>query len=222
MLGHHPRLERELRKKGKRATATVIESQRTRYTETLGNPSIVSDTKILWKVVLRVEPEGEEPFETKLDALFGQMSEPTVGGQWPVLYDPSDHSKVLIDHTEEGAQAFVNQRVKERSDATVARMRERGQDDVADRLQALQASGLTSNWSRNPAELREQIAARKAQIAEIMGGQNVIVGGQPIGGGGAADASATADALTKLADLRDRGALSDEEFQAQKRKLLGD
>ncbi|HWK16628.1 MAG TPA: SHOCT domain-containing protein [Solirubrobacteraceae bacterium] len=29
------------------------------------------------------------------------------------------------------------------------------------------------------------------------------------------------DALTKLADLRDRGALTDAEFQAEKQKLIG-
>jgi hypothetical protein len=37
-----------------------------------------------------------------------------------------------------------------------------------------------------------------------------------------AGTAATADALTKLADLRDRGVLNDEEFQAQKKKLLAD
>jgi hypothetical protein len=37
----------------------------------------------------------------------------------------------------------------------------------------------------------------------------------------APDPAATADALEKLADLRDRGALTDAEFKAQKDKLLG-
>ncbi len=54
-----------------------------------------------------------------------------------------------------------------------------------------------------------------------MGGQNVLIGGQPVQSGAAAGPAATADALTKLADLRDRGALTDDEFQAQKDKLLG-
>jgi hypothetical protein len=225
LLGHHPRLEKELRKKGQRALATVIEAHQTHYNETIGNAAIVSNTRILWKLVLRVEPDGEEPFEAKLDALFGQLSDPTVGGQYPVLYDPKDHGKVLIDHTEEGSRRFVYEKAKEHTDAAVARMRERGQDDMADRLQAVYDAGLTSNWSRNSGELRQQIAERKAQIAEIIGGQNVVIGGQPVPGGpaagGAGNAAATADALTKLADLRDRGALTDEEFEAQKRKLLG-
>jgi Short C-terminal domain len=237
MFGHHPRLERELRKRGKRAFATVVESHRTHYAETTGNPGIISDTRILWKLVLRVEPEGEPAFEAKLDALFGQLTEPTADTQLPVLYDPKDHSKVVLDRSEEGGQALVNHMTQERTDAMVARMRERGQDEIADRYQAVHDAGLTTNWSSDPAERRRQIQERQAQIKEIMGGQNVLVGGQPLppaaaaalaaatgasGTSGATDAAATADALGKLADLRDRGALTDAEFEAQKKKLLGE
>jgi hypothetical protein len=40
--------------------------------------------------------------------------------------------------------------------------------------------------------------------------------------GGAPAAASTVDSLTKLADLRDRGVLTEDEFQAQKKKLLGE
>src|SRR5881398_1116692 len=108
-------------------------------------------------------------------------------------------------------------------------MRARGQNDVADRYQAVVDAGLTTKWSNDPAKMREQIHERQAKIKEIMGGQNVLIGGNVVAGAaggpataGAASGVATADALTKLAALRDRGLLTDEEFEAQKKKLLGE
>jgi hypothetical protein len=57
-------------------------------------------------------------------------------------------------------------------------------------------------------------------------GGNVVIGGQSVAdmmaaaGGGPAAADPT-EQLTKLADLHDRGVLSDEEFASQKAKILG-
>jgi hypothetical protein len=57
-------------------------------------------------------------------------------------------------------------------------------------------------------------------------GANIMIGGQSVAdmmaqaGGGAAAADPTQQ-LTKLADLHDRGVLSDEEFATQKAKILG-
>ena len=56
------------------------------------------------------------------------------------------------------------------------------------------------------AQMRERAAAaQQAAMAQV-----------------AAPAEGLVDALTKLADLRDRGALTDQEFQAQKKRLLGE
>ena len=95
MLGHHPLLERELRKKGRRAFARVLESERTHYTEAVGSAAVVSDTQILWKLVLRVEPDGESPFDAKLEALFPQIFSPSPSADpsLPVLYDPKTTAK---------------------------------------------------------------------------------------------------------------------------------
>ena len=97
---------------------------------------------------------------------------------------------------------------------------------MADRLQQVYDAGLVSyEPTDDPEKIRELIKARQEQIKAIMGGSNVIVGGQPLQAGAApsaaAGAEATADALTKLADLRDRGVLTNDEFEAQKKKLLG-
>jgi hypothetical protein len=68
---------------------------------------------------------------------------------------------------------------------------------------------------------------KQARIMELMAGMgaptaSMVVGGQSVGGGRSPDAAATAEALTKLADLHDRGVLTDDEFLAQKQKLLGE
>lgn len=91
----------------------------------------------------------------------------------------------------------------------------------------LKASGLLANYDyKNPAkaaEQREQIKKmmRDAQAAHGLPASNLIVGGQPVFCG-QQGAPSTADELTKLAALRDRGVLTDAEFEAQKKKLLGE
>jgi hypothetical protein len=255
MLGHHPLLERELLKKGRRAVATVLQSKRTHYAETLGNASLVSDTRVLWKFVVRVEPEGEPSFEANIDELRPQTWSPIPGVRFPVLYDPEDRSKVVVDHSDEGIRLFEQELEKERVDARLARMRAKGQNVIADRYQQIHdaALGLFDSYSLsdNPDERKRQLAERRAKIKEIMGGQTAqdrmklireararyegdlegyqemlgeptfLVGGEPVQPSPAAGAAATADALSKLADLRDRGVLTEEEFQAEKKKLLG-
>jgi hypothetical protein len=63
---------------------------------------------------------------------------------------------------------------------------------------------------------------KRARIMELSTGMSaaaktMFVGGQMVQGA----PTDAIDALTKLADLRDRGALTNDEFEAQKRKLLG-
>jgi hypothetical protein len=258
MFGHHPLLERKLRKEGRRAPAKIREAKRTHWTETVGSDAVVADTSILWKLVLQVEPEGEPPFRAEVDELFGQMASPSPGADYSlmVLYDPHDHSKIVVDHSEEGYRLLGEILQKQRTDARVGVMRERGQDTIADRYAKIHdpALGLfgEEGLSIDPDERKKQLEERRAKIKEIMAGetaddrlaliresqagfqdklealegalsaQDVLVGGQPAQLGAAAGPAATADALTKLADLRDRGVLNDDEFQAQKKKLLGE
>jgi hypothetical protein len=270
MLGHHPKLRHDLHKHGRRAFAKVREAKRTKWAETTGSSPAgeVENQKVLWKLVLQVEPEGGEPFEAKVEEMLGwrETVEPSERHyRFVVLYDPSDHAKVLIDDTDEGARMLAVHDLKERTDAQVSRMRERGQGDWADRYQAAQDSmaeyigadhstlsaderedavraqrqKIRDIMAGDSAQRAEQIRAiqldpgippeeKGARIKELMAGMgmgvpaaNVRVGGQPVAGAGSTDPAAIADALTKLADLRDRGALTDAEFQAQKAKLLG-
>jgi hypothetical protein len=249
MLGFHPLLTRELKKNGVRAFATVLEVKRTHELNTVGDPSVVANTERLWKLVLEVKPDSGPPFQAKVGAWFNQLSEPTVGDDYPVLFHPDDHTKLMIDQSAEGVSELVDAKTKERTESTVETMRSRGQNEIANRYQAVFDAGLTTHWSNDPVELRKQIQERRVKIKEIMAGSGpdaqqrlvsdamstfgdqyeqlrrqftvpgVPLSGQPSQGG---DAASTADTLTKLADLHDRGVLTDEEFQAQKKKLLGE
>jgi hypothetical protein len=230
MFGHHGLLERQLRKNGKTAIATVLECRQTSWSETRGNPGLVGNTKVECKLKLRVEPDGESPFEAATDALFGQFSIPTEGMPLRVLYDPSNHKKVAIDHSEAAEEATATAMIDQRMQPVIDRARGNGTEAgaaTADGLQQVLASGMLTKFSRDPAKRAEQ----RQQIKQIMAGAqaahgvrptNLIVGGQPVYGGQAGGAPSAADQLTKLADLRDRGVLSDAEFEQQKQKLLGE
>ena len=264
MLGHHPMLRHELEEKGHRALAKLLEAKKTHYYESVGTTPAqeVSNTRVLWKLVVRVEPEGEEPFDANVDEFFqeGAIVEPSERHyRFVVLFDPADHTKVLVDHSEEAGRLLDVQRFEEQADARVDRMRAQGQNAEADRVKAAQdslAAYMATDRSNLSADEREdalhaqqqkmreimagdsqqrgqQILAiqrdpsippeqKRAKIMELMGvtAPNVVTGQAPAPAP-AADPTSTVDALEKLADLHDRGALTDEEFQAQKNKLLG-
>src|SRR3954452_1163255 len=144
MLGHHLLLERRLRKSGRRAFATVLDSERTHYTETHGNEAVVSNTTVLWKLQLQVAPDGEPAFEAEADVLLPQTWSPSSGTRFPVLYDPDDHAKLVIDRSEEGTRLLDDEVDRSRVDERVGRMRARGEDEMADRY--VEAHKLTRQY----------------------------------------------------------------------------
>jgi hypothetical protein len=179
MLGHHPALRLELAKNGRRALAKVREAKRTHWAETSGSMPAqeVANQKVLWKLVLLVEPDGEEPFEAKVDELLGYTwkVEPSERHyQFVVLYDPSDHGKVVIDHSDEGSRMLDEVQAKERVDKQVDRMRGRGQDYWADRYQATEDSLAEFRRNLDPklsADEREDLWEQQRQkMKETMAG----------------------------------------------------
>ncbi|WP_156623064.1 SHOCT domain-containing protein [Mycobacterium sp. 1164966.3] len=111
-------------------------------------------TRALWTMTVRVQPDGEAPFEANLDAWLWEAERPRMDWFVSVLYDPSDHRRVVLDQSAEARNAA--------SQATFE-MRERWMQEQANPL----------------------------------------------------------DRLTELMRLRDSGALSNADYEAQKRKLLG-
>ena len=135
---------------------------------------------------------------------------PQEGWSVKVIYDPSDHSKVVIDTDE----MFVRPGVVDR-DAAVARHEQalamaRDPAARAQRIQRIQAGAMASaGVSPDLLAMQQQMAAKFLEGRGAGAGQT------------AAAAPDVADQLSKLADLRDRGVLTDAEFQQQKAKLLG-
>jgi putative oligomerization/nucleic acid binding protein len=175
MFGKHPLLERELRKSGKSAMAAVLTSE-----HELSHNAM----KDHCTVTIRVEPEGEPAFEATAEAFL--TIAPRVGGVVAVLYDPTDHSKLVIDDSDAALRAAFTEDLRRRSG---------------------QPSG-------DP---------------QTTGGQGrlvIAVNGQVQGLGSPAAAAPPAadplDRLSKLADLHDRGVLTDAEFETQKQQLLGE
>src|SRR5262245_10215125 len=172
MFGHNKRLERKLREKGGiQAWATVLESEK-QWASTGGanvSPGQAGSMTIHQKLRLRVEPDGEPPFEATVKQVFNDSYGwhiPQEGYSVKVLYDPTDHSKLVID------------------------------------LEAMPVA---------PAVDRDQAIARYQSLTA-----NDFPRTQ-----GASPSPDVADELTKLAALRDRGVLTDAEFEVQKAKLLG-
>jgi len=170
-------LEQKLREgNGKTARATVLTAKdgvAMQYSGIHNNNGGFGGTDITrHHYTLRVEPEGEEPFEAKIVIRADKLGGPATawrlspGATAAVLYDPDDHRKVAFD------------------------------------VAAMQAA----NQGRRHSIV--ELAAAAAEQLSVPPVKSVSDPGSEI------------DQLKELADLRDRGALTDAEFEAEKSKLL--
>jgi hypothetical protein len=125
----------------------------------------------------------------------------------PVVVDPLDLNNVRLDLKS----------IPKTRDALDARQR-------ADVEAAVNAQAFGSTAGVSPA--RGLIDAQAARVNQALAGLGIsgLGAAQVVDLRDQAGSSATADPideLQKLADLRDRGALTDAEFEQQKRRLLG-
>ena len=102
MLGHNKRLERKLKERGgERAWAIVLESKEG-WTSSGGanvSPGQAGSFTVHQKLRLRVEPDGEQPFESTVKQAFDSSygwEVPKEGYSVGVIYDPDDHSKLGV------------------------------------------------------------------------------------------------------------------------------
>ena len=174
------------------------------------------------KVTLKVEPEGQPAFEATFHQTFpGRI--PIKGFQVKVMYDPDDHSKIVIQDDQifppgishEQAEKSAARRKRMQAAAESGNMASFIEEDIRAKKAeaALRVQEAQAAYSGNMAEFIEEMKAKGA-------GSGVNIGGA-LSASGAATTPDIADELTKLADLRDRGALTEAEFETQKAKLLG-
>jgi hypothetical protein len=206
MFGNKKKLEAQLAEQGGTvAWATVIDAKNKWASASMdGFNRVTSETDHV-RVSLKVEPDGQEPFEATFSQAF-KGSIPMKGWQCKVIYDPSDRSKIAIQEDSITPPGIDH--------------------DRAERAAVRRNEMMEAARSGNIAEYVEDMKA-KALSGQL--GGFVMVDGQVVSGGGIPGMPGTpasapkpdlADQLTKLADLRDRGVLTDAEFEAQKAKLL--
>jgi hypothetical protein len=186
MLGKpSKRLKKQLEEKGQRANATVLEVAEKGTAVTIGADNVVANTELALKVKLKVQPENEPEFEVEERFRFPQMAVPSAGSVVAVIYDPADHSKLMLDDSPEAQQQAT-----------------------------LSSAGLDPN---SIAQMMNQAQQWQAQAGQMQSGQ--MPGMAP-----AAPAQQQADPveqLEKLAALKEKGALTEAEFEAEKAKILG-
>jgi Short C-terminal domain len=209
--------------KGKRTTSalarfgTYEDSKWLKGSASPGGPDKAYESK----VQVRVAPDGQPEFDSQIRVWGGDVQRIQSGRQTYVLYDPEDPEHCDIDRerltkefgpapngkhrvdiplkgTEEEAEYRRGARLARR-DKLVAKRAELGLDPVPVHGKTARGPEITLG-----ATSLEDMMARVAQA-----GRN-------------APTPDPEERLGKLADLHDRGVLTDEEFAAQKAKILGE
>jgi hypothetical protein len=190
MLGKpSKRLKNHLEESGKHANAVIVEIAEKGMAVTRGAAdNVVANTEIALKARLRVQPDDEPEFEVKKRFSFPQLAVPSAGQTIPVIYDPQDHDKIVVDYSPDAQEEA-----------------------------ALAAAGIDAGSLGELLNQAEQMRAQ-AQQAQGMAGMGQMPGMTP-----QAPAPARPDPveqLEKLAALKEKGVLTDAEFEAEKAKIL--
>ncbi len=223
-------MEEKLRAGGRSASATILEAEQTHWAVSRAPDNVVANTQIVWKLKLQVTPTGESPFEAEIEQAWPQLDSPRVGQVVPVLFDPEDHSKVALDHSDAAqGQAAAEMVESHLGPDQAAAIQQFTGASVSELMKAAMAdpSGFAAQMRERAAAAQQaamaQVAAMQAQVAAAQQSAAAQQAGTaPAAAPAATPAEDLVDTLAKLADLRDRGVLTDEEFRAQKKRLLAE
>ncbi|GAY15942.1 hypothetical protein MSZK_26680 [Mycobacterium sp. shizuoka-1] len=189
---------RRLRKVGLRAYAEVLSAEQTALSVTAGSPNLMGNSEIRWELQLRVLPDGEPPFDATAHTLLPQTNHPRPGTRVAVLYDPGDHSRVELDpQPASTADAAIDAITSARPDLSGAQVMGMPMTDVI--RQAIV----------DPDGFREQMQQHATAAMQVQAGTPPR-SNDPV------------DRLERLAALKDRGLITDEEFEQQKRRILSE
>jgi hypothetical protein len=199
MFYKHSRLLKELRENGRTAPAEIL-GMRTEgsYSEmgaAWADDSDLTKGGTLCRLELRVMPPGEPPFEKTIRTRVNTFK--YTGDRIEVLYDPNDHDKVAFDYEADA------QHVMQRN----ARPIDPNAGALDPELQAL--------MDMEEAERTGQMAHGSAAAADASGSAPAVASSSP------SPEDDRIARLEKLANLHERGALTDAEFAAEKARLLG-
>lgn len=195
-LSHRTR--QRLEANGVHGTATVLEIGSRGMAITHGAEHVVANTEIALKLRLRVEADSQPAFEVTTKLRFPQLALPQVGQKLAVVFDADDHETLMLDESPAG-----------QADAMAETLKGYGlRQDQVDSIAAAQQMALSgADPQAIAAKINEIRAAAGQPPAQTFGAPPPQV--DPV------------EQLAKLADLRDRGVLTELEFQAQKQRILG-
>jgi hypothetical protein len=191
----NPLTHRKILKKGMPGRATIVEM----------GALDRGGTSFNLPMTLQVHVEGMTPYEVEDQWMVKAKDAIGLSGSIPVMVDREHHDKVAIDW--EGVRAQYEQ-------------------EKAARQQAL-ASGGIGGATVTIGEGQVIDASANPQLAEQLSqalGQLGITTEQPAADAGSQPADAGDDTLSqleRLSALRASGALTEEEFEQQKRRILG-
>lgn len=155
--------------------------------------------------VLDVTPDGAPPFRAETTHKFSARAHPQEGDQVKVRCNPKKQT-VEFDLSDDSRFSTS----KEGRAARQAQNDERGaevrQMIEAKRKAAREAGGFATDEERKQALIQQALQAGATPPA-----------GAPVG----STSLDPMDEIAKAADLRDRGALTEAEFQAEKKRILG-
>lgn len=86
--------KRHILEDGASAIAVVTNVE---YAKLLGAMTVARNYNYKLDLTLMIRPDNETPFEAHISDYFSQYSQPSVGDQFWVRYDPEDRTKVEID-----------------------------------------------------------------------------------------------------------------------------
>jgi Short C-terminal domain len=213
LFGSSKRLEKKLEKNGTAATAEITQAEKTHWINSSGAQAVGGqNSTVTWHLTLQVKPDGAAPFDATITDAFPLGDDIVVGHSVSVLFDPADHSKVVIDHSPKGEIASFMAGMSPGATAAIASSGAGGALDSLMQDAAKDPSGVLARWRSDP---DAAVAAFRSQMTAPTTVNPAVTPATP-------GAESPEDRLTKLADLRDRGAITDAEFQAQKKQILGE
>jgi hypothetical protein len=169
-----------------------------------------------YKVRTRLQLPDGSMAERKDDLNGNEDGEFYEGDMIPVRYDAKDHSHFVIDfpliegrqkERQAQSQAATQARVEEQ----LARANQPGGSSGGQIAQSIPGLGTFDSPEELKSALLDLASQGRASVIDLSGSS----------AGSQSDADPV-ERLTKLADLKDRGMLTDAEFEAEKAKILGE
>jgi hypothetical protein len=222
----NPLTHRKVLKKGMPGMATIVEMGVMDRDATSSN----------MPMTLQVHVEGITPYEVEGQWMVKAKDGVGLSGAIPVKVDPEDHDKVAIDW--DGVRAQYEEHKAQRQQALAGgggmggmggavqgaspTIDLRNDPELRAKIEGIVGHKLTPGSSESVAENDPAMQMQIMQVVQQHMAEKAGGGGMPaapaVGGGGGDDPVAK---LERLAALKESGALTEKEFEREKKKLLG-